>query len=490
MKSSRLPFFRILLSATGVTVAVQLLGLLRQSLVVRYFGLTRDLDLFWTVYAMATVSVFGLNVVIESTFTALATKIREGQGEGAFRQSLRPFTLASLGIGAAASAAFLCLVPVLSLFFGAGFSDDERERLFSLSLWFLPWIATIIVYYATSALLRAAWSYRFVFFGEILVMAISIAVLTSWHDQIAYLPIAYTLGYLVAVFWLIGRIVGISEPGLSTPIPLKELGRRAAAHYSALQFTTLVALAERFWMSFIPAGGIAALGIVQQLVMGIGGLVNFRDAYLAPLALENGRGERLRRLVVGMLLLSVAAAAFVAAMAPEIVGLLFHYGKATKGDASLIASLLAISSVALVTATAGAPMWRVLQMTGRHKVFVRAFAINCVVTFVLGWLLVGQMGMGAAGIAVAGVATSLLAFSFSSYGARELGCRLRPQDWWLAVAAILVLPLAAAGAAELGRTMTTQLAALILGSSTYGAMLAALAYLLRARLLQILRGGA
>lgn len=490
MTALRQPFYRILLSATGVTIVVQLLALLRQSLTVSYFGLTRDLDLFWTVYAMAAVSVFGLNVVVESTYTALATKIRESEGDAAFRQSLRPFALASIGIGIAAAAAFICLVPPLGFLFGAGFSAGERDRLFSLALWFLPWIAAIIVYYATAALLRTAWSYRWTFFGEALVMVVSIAALAGWHDEIATLPIAYALGYLAATLWLLVRLVGISESGYGKPVPWREIGRRTAMHYSALQFTTVNALAERFWMSFVPAGGIAAMGIVQQLMMGIGGLLSFRDAYLTPLALEAGRAERLRRLMLGMFLLSAASAAFVAAMAPEAVGMLFHYGKTTSGDAALIALLLTIAAATLVSGSVGSLIWRVLQMTGRHKTFVRAFAVNAVLTFVLGWLLVGRLGLGIAGIAVASVVTSFLALAFSLFGVRTLGCRLLPEDWRLVVVVALVLPLLAECSAVLGRTAPNPLAALALAGGSYLVLIAAFAYPVRERLLRIVKGGA
>lgn len=487
------PFYRILLSATGVTVAVQLLGLFRQTLVVKYFGLTRELDLFWTVYAMATVTVFGLNVIVESTFTALATKIREAEGEVAFRQALRPFALVSMVIGVVAALLFMALVPLLAPLFGAGFSADERERLVALAAWYMPWIVLVIVYYAAMALLRAAWAYSAVFIGEAIVVVASIGALMAWHGSLNELPLAFAIGYGTAVAWLAFRMIGVSESGAAKGrFPMREFLRRATTHYSALQLTTLSALAERLWMSFIPAGGIATLGVAQQLSMGLGGLLSFRDAYLAPLAIEQGRGERLRRLIVGTYLASLAVTALAAMTAPEIAEVLFVSDKVTSADVALLAVVLSIVFVGLVPASVGAQIWRALQMTGRHRMFVIAFALNGLGTLAFGWLLIAKLDLGAPGIAMVPLINATYGIPLALYGARELGCRLSRQDWKLVLVATIALPSLAAASVHVGRSLagTGSFPTLVLAGVFYVAALALVALPFRGQLSGIVRGDA
>lgn len=489
----RLPFYRILLSATGVTVVVQLLGLFRQTLIVKYFGLTRDLDLFWTVYAMASVTVFGLNVIVESTFTALATRIRESEGDVGFRRSLRPFALVSIGIGVVAALLFMALVPLLVPLFGAGFSVHERERLVALAAWYMPWIVLVIVYYAAMALLRAAWAYSAVFIGEAIVVVASIGALMTWHGNLNELPLAFAIGYGAAIIWLAFRVLGVSEAGATKGrFPLREFLRRAVTHYSALQLTTLSALAERLWMSFIPAGGIATLGVAQQLSMGLSGFLSFRDAYLAPLAIEQGRGERLRRLIVGTYLASLAVAALAAMATPEISEVLFQSEKVGRADIALLAAVLSIVFVSLVPASVGAQIWRALQMTGRHRAFVLAFTLNALGTLAFGWLLIAKAELGARGIALVPLLNATYGIPLALYGARDLGCRLSGQDWKLLLLATIAFPGLAAASVYLGRSLagTGPLLTLVISGACYAVALALAALPFRAQLFQIVRGGA
>lgn len=413
----RQPFYKVVMSATGLTILLQLLGLLRQSMTVAYFGLSRELDVFWTVYAMAAVSVFGFNTVVEAAYTAVLVKLRGEEGEAAYRGALLPYSLAALVFGAVAGLIFVISAPLLAFIYCSGFTDGEREQVGGLLVWFVPWVLALAPYYAISAVVKTSWSFNWAFAGELIAMGVSVLMLVVSHGTIQDLPLAYGIGYWAAIAWLLLRVVAVGRGRCDFDrIAWREVARRVVSHLSAFQSASLYSLAERFWMSYLPAGGIAAIGIVQQLTMGLSGVLGLRDSYMVHLATDQGREARLLRLLVGMALMSCIACSYVAAMAPEIGGLLFHYGRVSRGDIDLIATLLSIGAIGVIPATLGMPIWRTLQMGGRHGMFVTSFAFNAVSMMLCGWLLIGEMHLGAAGIVGIGVFNSFVSLIFAFKG--------------------------------------------------------------------------
>jgi peptidoglycan biosynthesis protein MviN/MurJ (putative lipid II flippase) len=102
--------------------------------------------------------------------------------------------------------------------------------------------------------------------------------------------------------------------------------RDAAELYLANQTGNVRNIIDRHFQSLIPAGGIAALGHASQLLMGLSSVIGMREIFVVPISESQRRSERVERVILGLVLLSVPLAGAVACFAPDIVTVLFQRG--------------------------------------------------------------------------------------------------------------------------------------------------------------------
>lgn len=468
----RKPFFSILVSAGGVAILSQAVAMVRQILIVSNYGLSRDLDFYATLFAIMAISVLSLSSILESNFIGLLSELKSEKDEDAVRGSFICYFGAAILFSFLVVAILAAAFPVLSLPFTAGFSGDERARLTQLGLYFLPWTLLILPFAALSACLKSIWCYRDVFIAELVVAVVSTAAIYYRHDTVGDIALAFAMGYTIAILLLLRSVMRQSRSGRSHGFPWRRFFNRFIRHFGSNQVGILQTMAERFWFSYLPAGNIAALGVVQQLMMSLNGLISFRDAYVVPLAEEVGRGPKLTRLLVGIFLLATAGASFVAIAALPISELLYQYGKTESSDVALIAQLLQIAMIAVIMAAIATPVWRVQQVGAQYQPIVGVHLISAVLIFALGGIFIGWLHMGAIGMAFIGGINATVACLVAMYFAGRLGVRPSGMQWSLLVQSVLAVALAGVLAfCAIRATDEPAILRLIIGGVVYGVVL-------------------
>lgn len=471
----RKPFYSILISAGGVAILSQAVAMVRQILIVSAFGLSRDLDFYTTLFAIMSVSVLSLAAILESNFIGLLSELKAEHGEEAVRGSFLRFFGASLLFSTLVVTLLVAVFPLLSLPFTAGFASAEKASLLRLGLYFLPWALLILPFAALGACLKSVWCYREVFLAELLVAMVSTVAIHFRHEQVSDIALAYALGYSVAILFLLFTLLRQSRGLGRFGFPWRQFFSRFVRHFGSNQIGILQTMAERFWFSHLPAGNIAALGVVQQLTMSLTGLISFRDAYIIPLADETGRGPKLTRLLMGMFLLATAGAAFVAIAALPISELLYQYGKAGKADVALIALLLQIGMISVITVAIATPVWRIQQVGANYRPLVAVYIISAILIFVLGALFIGKLEMDAIGIAIVNGINGSVACLIAIIFAARLGAKLTASQWRLLLRSLFAFVLAGALAWFAMRAMQGQgpvILRLAVGGGAYGLVMA------------------
>jgi len=378
-------------------------GLGRQILIAAYFGLSRQYDQYLVVYAVASITVFNLSSVFDTVAVSRLVQVRETEGDAAFWRSSNRLLLQTFIGGVLFSVGLYVAIKVLMPVIAAGFSDDERASVMKLALYFLPWILVIVPYYAVSAHLKALWKFHWVFGGEIVVIVVSAFALWLRHDKIECLPVAYGFGYLVVfAFLLLYR--GIHRRN-GAGHPVKLLGLMANQSL-ANQIGSIAGFVDRYFQSYLPAGGISALGYTGQIVNNLSSLMTFREIYVVPLSVEAGRSERLERMLQGVVLISIPCVLFVAEFAKPIVAALFQRGNFTSDAAILTGDVLRIMAFSLVISSILAPMVRIFQILGRISYSHILYFVSLVCTAAFQYILVFRMGLGVYGVAWAALANS------------------------------------------------------------------------------------
>lgn len=486
----REPFFRVLLSAGGVSALSQAVGLLRQILIVSSFGFSRDLDFYATVYALLSISILLVSSVVDSTYIGLLSERRAEGGESSLRGAFFAYIRASLALSVLIVSVIAIIFPLLVIPFTAGFSDAERASIHNLAVHFVPWAVLVIPYTAMGACMKLAWYYRQFFVAELVVTLVSTCAILLRHEHVSDVAFAYACGYGVAVLYLGLHLGRYCYADHGTQFPWRVFLSRLSRHLVSNQMGVLYTFAERFWFSYLPAGGIAALGLVQQLTMSLTALLSLRDAYLVPLADEAGRAQKITRLLSGLFLLTAVASVFVAVAAEPICAVLFQYGKAGAKDISLVANLLTIGMVGVLMSVVGTPVWRLQQVGAQYRPLVWVYLVNAALTMLLGQIFVGWLQLGAVGMATIGAINGTWVCLAALYYARAFGARIsRAQVALLFQSSSFFVLSGFVAHMVLTSLDTSALGRLVAGACVYGALLLLYLLVFHRRLLPILKGG-
>jgi putative peptidoglycan lipid II flippase len=467
----------------GASIVQQAIGLLRQMLVAAFFGLSREYDGYIVVYGLVSMIVFILAGVSDTVVVSRLVQIRERDGEAAFWRTSNRLLLQALAADAILATSFMMLLWLAMPVVAAGFTPVERTFVFHLGFYFLPWIVIVIPYYALCAHLKARWQFFWVFGAENVTIAVSIVVLWFSHATVMSLPIAYAAGYGAATAILLTRR-GIRAAGDAAPLP--GLMASMTKQYAAMQVGTVTGLAERYFQSFLLAGGISALGYVGLIVNNLASLLTFREIYVVPLATEAGREQKLERILQGLVLVSIPCVLFLVVYAEPIVSVLLQRGKFTAEAVAVTASVLRILALSLFVSTLHAPLERIFQIVDRLSLTQIRYVAAFVGTVFFQYLFVFYLRMDVRGVAWGWVCNGIFVLPLTIWMVRRCDVVIR----WRGILANIAFAAFTAGAAmaiswQLGSRFTglTQLA---IGGGTYG-LVVALSYLAaRARLRTII----
>jgi putative peptidoglycan lipid II flippase len=478
-------FIRHVASTVGISILQQFVGLGRQILIAAFFGLSRDFDGYLLVYAVANIVVFNITGVFDTVAVPRLVQIRERDGDAAFWRSSNKLLLQSLAGGLLFAVTLVLALHLALPIVAAGFADADRARVTGLVRYFVPWVVIIVPYYAVSAHLRALWQFHWVFGAEILTMLVSIAALCLWHTSVASLPIAYAAGYACAFVLLLIRR-GFSRPATeSAPVGVLP---GMANQYLANQLGSAIGVVDRYFQSFLAAGGISALGYSGQIVNNLSSLMTFRDIYVVPLASAAGRREKLERILKGVMLISVPSAGFVATFAGPIVQVLFQRGHFTIEAAALTGDVLRILALSLAISSLLAPMARLFQILNRISYSHLLNIVSLAGTAAFQYVLVFRFHWDVYGVAWASVGNSAVVTLVVAELVRRCGIAIR---WHHVLGYGLFAAVAAAAAAWLATLATAasaallahfDLAALALGGAVYAIVVAAAYFGIRQRL--------
>jgi peptidoglycan biosynthesis protein MviN/MurJ (putative lipid II flippase) len=269
----------------------------------------------------------------------------------------------------------------------------------------VPWVTFYFVYYAAAGRHKSAWRFNRVFAAELIVGIVSILTLALVHGSVRALPAAYCAGYAAGAAWLLPGS-GLLRRSLHAA-PIGAVLRDAGELYLANQTGSIRSVVDRHFQSLISAGGIAALGYASQLLMGLSSILGMREIFVVPISETHRRNERIGRLILGLLLLSVPLAAAVACFSPEIVTILFQRGRFNAAAAAETARVLRILSLTLVTSAIATPLVRVLQIARRIRLMHVQYLASAALVLLFGVIFVQALGLGAEGIAWMNLATSL-----------------------------------------------------------------------------------
>lgn len=469
-------------SAMGFSVLSQALAFFRQILIAAYFGITRELDVYVVGYALATMIVFSFAITFDTGVVPRLVQARMDKGEGASSALANAMFRWSCVLGAAASLLLIAVTPLLMPLVATGFDAGHRSELLHLIVYFAPWTFLCLPYYAAAARHKSQRAFNRVFGAELAIGVGSIACLAAFHDDIRFLPLAYGVGYAIGLALLLPG-TGLLMKKAASNAEAKPVLRGVGELYLANQTGTLAGLADRHFQSLAPAGGIAAINYATQLITGIAGLLTFREIYIVPLSESDRRDEKLERLIIGLLMLSVPVVGLIVCFAHEIVYVLFQRGRFDEHATAVTASVLQVYALTLIPGAITTPLARMLQLVERTRLIHVVYLASAGGIVLFGFLFVVGLGLGAVGVAWTLVSAAAVTCGVTARLVARCGLHLnwRRVGRYLAYA-IVVTGVAYAVAEVLSLAVAGVWPTLLLGGFGYAGVICATYFAVRRRL--------
>lgn len=466
---------------------VQIIGFVRQIAFAAIFGADRSVDLYLLVVAIAAITVFIFNFIIENGSVPILVACHDKQSPASFGTLASQLFLLSVAFGVVLCLLFLVIVPLAAPVVGAGLRPEERARLGGMAVYLVPWVLCVIPFYALSAIHKAQRSFSRFLLAEVLVTAVSLAVLLLWHPSVEATALAYGAGYAAGLLSLLpGAYVRLVSPSLANPnvrALLKPLGQLSGSTVIA----SLGSIADRFVQSFLPAGGIAANSYASLIVVSFSTLLGFRDIFLVPFSEPNDRALKLERALIGLCLLAIPAGIYMMAEAYSIVPLLLERGRFDQQASAQTAQLLQIQALTMLAGALASPMLRMLQVLEKIHLGSAVFLTASVATLLFGSVFVLYLDWGLRGYAVATLLVSYLTMLVTAMFIVRSGLVIA---WWRVLRYIgfsILAALLAAAAARASPEIDVPILALMCRTFVFGSIVAVCYGAIYPRLLWIIR---
>lgn len=394
------------------TFAGKLVAVVKEMVIARTFGAGDAVDAFLIAFVLPA---FVINVVGGSLNAALIpTYVRtRSAGGDAAAQRLFASTMVVSTVG------LVVVVAVLAAFGGSvlpllasGFGPEKLAMTRSLFYVLLPAIVLAGISTTWGAVLNASGRFAFPAFAAAATPFLTLSVVATagarWGPH--SIAIGTVCGYALEI-----AIVGIALSRSGISLLPRWTGWTPDLRTVAGQFRPMIAGAlvmssnpviDQAMAAVLGAGSVAALGYGSKavaFVMGIGS-VSVSQAVLPHFSRMTAAGDwagirrTLRTYTILIFVSSLAAAALVVWLSPEIVILLYRRGAFTASDGALVARVQALLCLQLPFHLTGMLFVRLISALSANRVLMWISAINAVVNVTADWLLMRPLGV--AGIAL------------------------------------------------------------------------------------------
>lgn len=383
-----------------INVAARVIAYAKHIVITAFIGLSAQLDAFYMAVTVLALIVFVFGDVFDSVGIPRLVRALQSEGEERFREvagSILVLACAlALGLGL-----LLLLIAPWTPWIAPGFGPEQKE-LVRKNLFFLaPMAFLFLPYHAMGSFLRAKRRFQAFYLGEIVIAGVTFVLVLLWHDLPYVLPISFSVAYVFA-FVFVGTMarreirIRFSLRDRNMADIVRMLGRLLPVYLVFHLFT----LVDRTFASFLPSGGVSALSYGLLIVMIPPSVFMMENIFVTPLSETEEKGELMRRIVGGVLIIAVPIAVFTAVHADLIVRVAFERGVFTADATRLTGDALTWLGISIPAFFLWPLCYRLFQILGRLRSISMAAFCAVLLNGALNYLFM-RLGMGIKGLALA-----------------------------------------------------------------------------------------
>ncbi|MGA7103928.1 MAG: lipid II flippase MurJ [Candidatus Deferrimicrobiaceae bacterium] len=365
-----------------------------------YIGLSAGLDAFYVATAVLSIGIFAFGDIFDSLGIPRLVGTLQTEGEEKFKEFAGSILSFAVLLSIVLCTILLLIAPWTPRI-APGFTYEKKAFVLKNLFFLAPMALLYLPYHAMGSFLRARRRFQVFYVGEFLIAFISLLIIFFWHDSQYIIPISFSAAYVFAFLYV--AFLCRHEVRLTAGLQGEKIRGiiRMLFHLLPIYIANyLFVLVDRGFASYLQTGGVSALSYGVMIVVIPTSILMLENIFITPLAESSEKGEMMRSILIGTLILSVPIAFFVVAYANPIVKAAFERGVFTAGSTKMTADALAYYALSIPVIFVGPVcirLFQILEELGK----IAIVSLCAVVVNALLNLLFLKAGMGIKGIALA-----------------------------------------------------------------------------------------
>jgi putative peptidoglycan lipid II flippase len=387
-------------SAGAVNFVARVLAFASHVAITAFFGLSGELDAYFVALTVVSLSFLTLGDGFDSVGVAPLVRAMQQEGEARFRELAGALLVLAVIVSCVVTVIVAALLP-WAHYVAPGLKSGAVPlvtgnliRLAPFGILYLPCRAAASVLRSRRRFVEgAAW--------EAFGAAATLAALLLLPGSAYMVAVASSVGALAGAAVLVTRVRPLPRlSGARLAPDVRQLGRALLSLLPIYALGQLFRVSDRAFASFLPEGAIAAISYGQMLVLIPGAVLVLENTFMTPLAETDAPAPLVRRIIDGVLCVSIPPACFIAAFSDLAVAAAFERGRFDAAASALTGAALQGFVLALPALLTWPVFMRVFQVLGRPALIFRLAVAQFVLHFALSGAAV-VLGLGVRGLALA-----------------------------------------------------------------------------------------
>ena len=393
------------LVASGILLS-RLVGLVRQSVMARYFGLSAAAGAFYAAWRIPNLlqNLFGEGVLSGSFIPIYSRLLAKGDEEEANRVAGAVFAILALTVSVLVLLGVVA-APLLTYAVAPGFQGAERELTVHLVRVLFPCIGLLVLSAWCLGILNSHRKFFLSYTAPVIASLAQIAAMVAFrHQRQTALAVTLAWGsvvgsglqFAVQVPTVLRLARGLRPRWSTASAHVREVIRNFVPVFISRGVVQISGYIDNLLASLLSAGAVAALSTAQNLnalpvsLFGMAVSAAQLPAMSSVLGDEAQVAANLRaRLDSGLRQIAffvVPSAMAFLALGDVVAGTLFQHGEFTRHDSVYVWGILAGSSVGLLASTLGRLYSSTYYALRDTRTPLRFAVIRVALTGALGWL--------------------------------------------------------------------------------------------------------
>ncbi len=407
----------------------QLISIFKHIIIAGYIGLSNQLDIFYMSLAIFGVLITSWAVVFDVLAIPKLVKYDQDKNFSEFNNLSSSLLIFTFFISIFFSALFYFFGNLLSLT-AFGFSNEKKLILEESFKWLLPAIIFYLPYFSLCSILKSLRLFSLVNLIEFFNIFLLVVILLFFIEQEFVLYWSYSLS--ISFAFLLAFLFVRRSVRLKLSNPFNKIFIELLPSIPPLLFIHscfyLFALTDRFFVTFLDNGDIAALTYATVFVIAVPQIIGTSSFFLTAYSEEKNitqRSLKFSKASSYILLISIPIVIFFITSAENLISIILERGAFRESETLRVTKIIYILSVIIIPFSLQTIIDQIYQVEKKFKYVVNIKLLGFLINICLNYIFIFPLKLGVIGAALGTTISYTIVMFLSFYNLKNLKIVIR-----------------------------------------------------------------